>query len=163
LFLAEVPMAEKQRKLSAEDQAELEKAKATVLRLEGAPPPPDPALGPPVLRRFRIRLHGVTWDEKTKQDYDNTCRALVRDPKSGRPREVILDRAVVEAYNEADAWEKFRQAWGILRSDWTPYYVEVRDLTDGVLVGVPSPKVMPIRSDGSFNVPVPGPMTPVQG
>jgi hypothetical protein len=157
------------KKLSAEDQKALDAALATIKRLQGEQPPPDPAYGPPVLRRFRVLLDGVTWDEKTRKYRDNTCRATVHDPKTGRPREVTIDRAVVEAYNEADAWEKFRKSWGIRTSDHTPSFVEVRSLTEAerlappagviepepnVMVGVPPPKVLPIRADGEFNRPV---------
>jgi hypothetical protein len=157
------------KKLSPEDQKALDAAKATIRRLEGEPPPQDPSYGPPVLRRYRVLLHLVTWDEKTKKYLDCTTRATVHDPKTGRPREVTIDRAVVEAYNEADAWEKFRKSWGIRTSDHTPFFVEVRTLTESerlappagvieptadVLVGVPPPKVLPIRADGAFNQPV---------
>lgn len=160
------------KKLSPEDLKALDAAKATIRRLEGEPPPPDPSFGPPVLRRYRVLLDGVTWVEKTKVYLDNTTRAMVHDPKAGRAREVTIDRAVVEAYNEADAWQKFCKSWGIRNSDHTPQFVEVRTLTEDerkappagviepnadVLVGVPPPRVLPIRADGAFNQPVPSP------
>ncbi len=163
-------MAEKQR-LSSEDQKALDAALATIKRLQGEPPPPDPSSAPPVLRRYRILLNKVTWDEKTKRYNDNTTKSMVHDPKTGRAREVVIDRAIVTAYNEADAWQKFCKAWGISQSDHagSVRYVEVRDLTEdelrsppegvmpmpeNILVGVPPPKVLPIKADSIFNVPV---------
>ena len=102
----------------------------------------------------------------------NTVRVSVKD-KKGEIKDVILDRAVVLAYNEADAWQKFKQAWGIRNTNHDATFLEVRDLTEqerlmppagvigpqeGVLHGVPSPAgIMPIRADNSFNRPVPDP------
>src|SRR5271166_2555379 len=107
--------SERERKLSPEERRELERAEAVILRLKGAPPPSDPSTGPPVLRRYRVLLNGVTWVESTKAHLDNTTKATVRD-KKGQNREVVIDRAIVEAYNEADAWLKFCQSWGITSS-----------------------------------------------
>jgi hypothetical protein len=190
-------MSEKEKKLSAEDQKALEAAKATIRRLEGEPPPPDPEAAPMRVRRFRVLLDGVTWIEKTKEYLDCRTRGMVRDEKgdtfadivirdeeTGRPkrvrvraREVTIDRAIVQAYNEADAWEKFRKSWGISNSNHTPRFVEVRNLTErerasppadviepvpGVLFGVPAPVVLPLHADPEYAapiIPVDGPLT----
>ena len=152
-----------ERKLTADEEKELAKAQETILRLQGPPPAPDPAAGPPVLRRYRVLLHGVTWDQKTKQRYDNTCKAIVRDQKTGQNVEVVIDRAVVSAYNTADALNQFMQSWGITSSEFlgTVKFDEVRSLTENerlsppehvlempphILVGVPAPKVFPIHA-----------------
>lgn len=151
-------MADKDKKLSPEDQKALEAAQATIKRLQGEMPPPSLAAAPMVLRRYRVLLHQVTWDEKTKKYHDCTTKALIPNPETGLGREVVIDRSIVEAYNEADAWQKFCKAWGIRNSDHTPSFVEVRDLTEAerllppanviaptpnVFVGVPPPKVYP--------------------
>lgn len=142
---------QKPRELTKEEKAELEKAKQTILRLQGPPPPaPEGApAGPMVLKRFKVRLEGVTCDTRKKQviDRDCTCRAQVRGP-DGQPREVTLDRSVVSAYHEAEAWSKFMKAWGIRATDHTPSFSEVVDLTEGVDVGIPPPAVLPIVTPG---------------
>jgi hypothetical protein len=166
-------MAEKTKKLSDEDQKALEAAQETIKRLTGAVPVPAPE-GTPVLKTWRVLLHGVTWDQKTGQYYDNTCRHSVQDEK-GEIREVTIDRALVTAYFPEEAKQKFYEAWKISSSEWagTCKAIEVRKLTeleraappkdvfempDNVIIGVPSPKVLPIRSEPMFGRPVPSPV-----
>lgn len=163
-------MAEKEKKLSPEDQKALEAAEATIRRIRGDVPPVNPEQ-PTVLRKWRVLLHGVTWDEKTKKLFDNTCKGQVVDRSNGQKKEITMDRAIVMAYTAAHAMQEFMKAWGITSSDHigTMKALEVRDLTEderlnppanviapvpNILVGVPAPKILPIRADGEFNRPV---------
>jgi hypothetical protein len=131
------PLAEPIPAATVEERAKYEAALATVQELQQkvwqgqAPPSNVPVVQ--TLRKFRIRLEGVTVKTGKSNELTRYLRNLRKIIHPIHAHIVVLtpDGAdVVDAYTPGEAWDKFKARFAIKKSEHTPMIAEMNSPED---------------------------------